>query len=55
MKIGDKVCWSPARSGKTKGKISAIDGAYITVMVKIEGKKYPFEFYSNELKLRGKK
>lgn len=55
MKVGDKVEWFPPRSGKTKGKISHIDGAYITVMVKIDGKKYPFEFYPNELQLRGKK
>lgn len=55
MKIGDKVKWSPARRGKTKGRVSAIDGAYVEVMVKIDGKKYPFNFLINELQLRCKK
>lgn len=49
IKVGDKVVFSMPVEGVNTGVVSDIDGAYITVSVKIKGKVYPIERYPNEI------
>ena len=49
IKIGSKVKFVMPIAGIDEGIVTDIDGAHITIEVKIKGTLYPIERYPNEV------